>query len=152
MVRRPAYSWDRFRRSYLDTWLPHTLDLSCQYCFTLSGSCSNACALKWTWLAHLAAPFFTAPLVFEFWNFSISFSIDFPTLACNSGLYPNLNKISIQTKNGARTRGWIRLSKRAGALFSKAPWPIIWAVQQTPWAMTAIWFVEEGLVDVRWFE
>jgi len=72
-------------------------------------------------LIYCALPFLTAPFPFAFsafsaLNFLISFSTATLILYCNSGLYPKtLNRNSIKTKNGAKTRAWRRLSRSAGA-------------------------------------
>jgi hypothetical protein len=49
-----------------------------------------------------------------------------------SGLYPNSNRISTITKRGA-AKVYNKLSSRAGALFSKTPCPINYAIQLTIW-------------------
>ena len=76
---------------------------------------------------HEVLPFalpFTETLLpgdFDSWYFCTSFWTALSILECNSGRYPQANKISIHTKNGARKSAWTRLSKRAGALPSKIP-------------------------------
>lgn len=111
-------------------------------CSTVSTTVGISTRASWhSWRVHFAVPFLTAPLAFDALNFAISFSTALSTLLRSSGRYPSLKRISIQTKNGARTSACTRLSRSAGARPSNLPCPMNWAIHETTNTPKAIWLV-----------